>query len=124
MLGSMSTSSTSILGMRWRTVPLAAITSFKAESSHPLSSLEHFSSTMRSLEHVSLIPWRVTPSYPGTTRFLRSFRMSALLIPSMGFISTASGRARLGLPHELLEKYTFRPCKPPHAGVRAQYSRR
>ena len=57
MLGSMSAISNSILGMRWRTVPLASITSCKAASSRPLPSLEHFSSISKSVERVSLIPW-------------------------------------------------------------------
>ena len=37
----------------------------KDSSSRPLPSLEHFSSTSRSLERVSLIPWTVTPSSSG-----------------------------------------------------------
>ena len=74
MLGSMYAISISIPGMRWRTVLLAPITSFKAASSRPLHSLEYFSSTSRSLERVSLIPWTMTASLSGLTRFLRSLK--------------------------------------------------
>ena len=82
MLGFMFAISTSILRMKWRTVPLAPITFFKAVSSRPLLSSEHFSSTSRSLERVFLIPRTVTPSSSGLTCFLRSFKTAAL--PSAG----------------------------------------
>ena len=42
MLGSMSAISTSILEIKWRTVPLAPITSFKAVSSRPLPLIKFF----------------------------------------------------------------------------------
>ena len=72
MLGSMYAISTWILGMGWRTAQLASITSLKAVSDRPLPSLEHFSSTSRSLMRVSLILWTVMPSSSGLARSLRS----------------------------------------------------
>ena len=89
MLGSMSEISTSILGMKWRTDPLTPVTSLKVESSRSLSFLEHLGPTIRSLERVSLISWRVTLNSSGLNRFFRSFNMAAEPTPSAGFISTA-----------------------------------
>ena len=56
MLGSKSAISTSIRGMRWRTVPLPRMTSLKAVSSRPLPSLGHFSSTSRTLKRPRQMP--------------------------------------------------------------------
>ena len=93
MVGSRLAISTSILGMRWRTAPLAPTTSLKAVSSLSLLFVEHFSSTSKSLGRVSLIPWTVAHSSSGLTRFLSSHKIEALVIPSAGLMITASGRA-------------------------------
>ena len=77
VVGSRSAISTSIRGLRWRTVPLALTASSKAVSSPSLLFVEHFSSTSKSLERVSLISWTVAPSSSGLTRFLSSRRIEA-----------------------------------------------
>ena len=74
--------------MRWWTTPLAPIASLNAVPSRPLSFLEHLSSTSTSLDRVSLIPWTVTPSSSGLTRFLSSRKIEAVFWQPFSFSSS------------------------------------
>ena len=98
VLGSMSTISTSILEMTWWTDPLALTTFFKAESSHPLLSLEHSSSTKRSflLSLVTYMPmkysndwiklwWQSWPMFSWLSSLFTSL-IPSLIFPSSLFI--------------------------------------
>ena len=83
MVGSRSAISTSILGMRWWTVPLVPTTSLEAVSSLSLLFVEHFNSTSKSLERVCPIPWTVARDFYGVLEsffsFFSFFRRSFLL---------------------------------------------
>ena len=99
---------------------LESITPLKAESRCPLSSLENFRSTRRSLERVSLIPWTVKPSISGLTSswfFLASSGPSIWprsLFPQRS-ITTALGQAGLGHSSFLASglSFCFRLGPPP-----------
>ena len=73
---SMSNISTSTVGTRWRTDSDGPTTSRKAESSLPLSSAVHFTSTRRSFVRVSRISPILTPNSSGFTRILRFFKIA------------------------------------------------
>ena len=93
--GSMSSISHSTMGVKCQKDPLSPTTSEKSEFTLPLSFLAHLTLIRRSLRRVFLIPWIVAPSFSGFIGLLRLFKMAAWLSSTVGFIITASERARL-----------------------------
>ena len=87
--------STLMWGIRWQTNPISLTTTWKAESSLPLFSAAHLSSTKRYVLRVYLMPWTVTPSSSGLTSLFRSFSIEAYITHSLSFVSNGSGRVRL-----------------------------